>query len=52
MEAENRAVFLNGKVGWLDDVCAEAVRTMKENTRTKKSVSIINIAEGVTICLK
>ena len=36
IETESRAVFLNGKMGRFDEVCAGAVRTMKEKHPDKE----------------
>ena len=36
IETESRAVFLNGKIGRFDEVCAGAVRTMKEKHPDKE----------------
>jgi uncharacterized phage-like protein YoqJ len=35
IETESRVVFLNGKMGQFDDVCAGAVRTLKEKSPEK-----------------
>ena len=36
METESRAVFLNGKMGRFDDVCAGAVRAVKQKYPEKE----------------
>ncbi len=36
IETESRVVFLNGKIGRFDEVCAGAVRTMKEKHPDKE----------------